>query len=411
LKVLTLNSSDSKGGAARAAYRLHHAIRRHGVDSIMGTNESSTGDWTVQGPSSKWDKAVSRLRPALDVITNNMLETGISGFQSIALVPSSWPKKINDSDINIAHLHWINAEMMSVGDIGRIKKPIVWTLHDMWAFCGSTHYTETSTRWQKGYISGNKPIGEARYDIDRWVWQRKFNVWQRSIQIVTPSRWLAECVQNSALMRHWPVSVIPNAIDTDAWKPINKGIARSLLGLPSEVPLILFGAADGGKDPRKGFDLLQSALNHLHGQIDSLHLAVFGQHAPRNPEKLGYPVHYAGPLYDDLSLQVLYSAADLLVIPSRQDNLPNTGVESLACGTPIVAFDTCGLPDIVRHQFTGYLAKAFDTEDLAQGIKWVIGDSERHLVLSKNSRNDAVSRFSYSIVAQRYIQLYKEVMA
>ncbi|MEQ1620723.1 MAG: glycosyltransferase family 4 protein [Methylococcales bacterium] len=409
MKVLTLNFSDSKGGAARAAYRIHQALRRHGIDSSMRVNQATTGDWTVQGPRSKWDKAMARLRPSLDILPNSLINTGISGFQSIALLASSWPERINNSDADIAHLHWINAEMMSIGDIGRIRKPIVWTLHDMWAFCGSTHYSDTS-RWKEGYTSGNLPAGEAGYDLDRWVWQRKFKAWQRAIQIVTPSRWLAECVQQSALMRDWPVSVIPNAIDTDIWKPIDKRLARSLLGLPVDVPLLLFGAIDGEQDPRKGFDLLRAALDHLRGQIDGLQLAIFGQHAPRNPEDLGFPVHYTGPLHDDLCLQVLYNAADLLVIPSRQDNLPNTGVEALACGTPVLAFDVCGLPDIVQHQQTGYLAKAFDTEQLASGIQWILEDTKRHSTLSTNARADAVARFSYPAIAQEYLKIYNDTI-
>ena len=162
---------------------------------------------------------------------------------------------------------------------------------------------------------------------------------------------------------------------------------------------MLFGALGGGGDGRKGFDLLLAALDHLRRQIVNPHLVVFGQRAPKQPPDLGFPVHYTGHLHDDLSLQAVYSAADAFVIPSRQDNLPNTGVEAHACGTPIVAFRTGGLPDIVEHQQTGYLAEPFDTSDLATGMHWVLTKGES-ASLRANARSRAVERFSRDAVTK-----------
>jgi glycosyltransferase involved in cell wall biosynthesis len=167
----------------------------------------------------------------------------------------------------------------------------------------------------------------------------------------------------------------------------------------------------GAQSYIKGFDLLQAALGHLRNNRSDLQLAIFGQSAPDKPKDLGFPVHYLGHIHDDLTLRILYSAADVMVIPSRQDNLPNTGVESLACGTPVVAFDTCGLPDIVSHMKTGYLARPFDTEDLAMGIEWVLADSSRYGVLSKNARAYSVDHFSEAVVVSRYLELYEEANA
>jgi glycosyltransferase involved in cell wall biosynthesis len=275
----------------------------------------------------------------------------------------------------------------------------------MWAFCGAEHYTE-GFRWRDGYTSSNRPCYEGGFDLNRWTLERKRKHWKRPMHIVTPSRWMAECAKQSVLMRDWPISVIPNAIDTTVWQPVDKTLARQLLHLPSDVPLLLFGAMGGAQDPRKGFDLLRAALNHLRGQLPGLELVVFGQLAPKVPMDLGFPVHYTGHLHDDVSLRLLYSAADVKVIPSRQDNLPNTGVESLACGTPVVAFNTCGMPDIMLHQHTGFLAKPFDAENLAQGIQWVLADRARHSGLCTNARNDAGARFSCSVVSEQYMQVY-----
>jgi glycosyltransferase involved in cell wall biosynthesis len=418
MKVIHLNHSDINGGAARAAYRIHHALRDAGVDSTLWVNVASAGDWTVEGPASKWSKAMGRIRPQLGGLLRKALRTENPIIHSPAILPSNYVKRVNESDADVVHLHWVQGEMLSITDIGRIEKPIVWTLHDMWAFCGAEHYTEEFC-WREGYRRDNRPAHESGLDLNRWTWERKRKHWTQPMQIVTPSRWLANCVRESALMCDWPVSVIPNCLDTERWKPMEQALARELLGLPADAPLLLFGAMGGGRDPRKGFDLLTAALGHLRGEIPGLELVVFGQLAPLNPPDLGFPIHYTGHLHDDLSLRALYSAADALMVPSRQDNLPNTAVEAQACGTPVVAFDIGGLPDIVEHQRTGYLAKAFETEDLAAGIRWVLGGGaprflQNHAMMAKKmnmvalSRERAVAQFSNAVVAEKYRAVYEE---
>jgi glycosyltransferase involved in cell wall biosynthesis len=221
-------------------------------------------------------------------------------------------------------------------------------------------------------------------------------------------------------MREWSVTVVPNCLDTTHWAPLKQNLARELLGLPRDVPLLLFGAMGGGRDPRKGFDLLSGALEHLRGEIPGLELVVFGQLAPRNPPDLGFPVHYTGHLQRPQSARPLQRCPDALVVPSRQDNLPNTAVEAQACGTPVVAFDIGGLPDIVEHQRTGYLAKAFETEDLAAGIRWVLGNGSPRFLrnLAKTgegmdmftlSRERAVAQFSNKVVAEQYRAVYQQI--
>jgi glycosyltransferase involved in cell wall biosynthesis len=412
MRGIHLSHSDISGGAARAAYRIHHALRSSGVDSSMWVNKESAGDWTVRGPSSSFEKAMAVMRPHAASSLVKALRTGNPIIHSPEVLRSRWVKRINGSDADVVHLHWVQGEMLSIADIGRIRKPIVWTLHDMWAFCGAEHYTEDS-RWREGYHPDNRPLHEWGFDLNRWTWNRKRKHWQQPMQIVTPSRWLGDCVRESVLMRDWPVTVIPNPIDTDRWQPLPQTLARELLGLPADVPLLLFGAMGGGRDPRKGFDLLQAALQHLRDAPEGkgVELVVFGQLAPKSSPDLGFPIHYTGHLHDDLSLRALYSAADTLVLPSRQDNLPNTGVESLACGTPVVAFDVCGLLDIVAHQRTGYLAEAFDTDDLASGIQWVLADSRRYDQISANARSDAVARFASLVVASQYQRVCETAIA
>jgi len=409
LKVSMLNVSDIHGGAARAAYRIHHALRRYGVDSNMFVQDSAADDWTVLGPKNKLSKVINKVRFPLARTVNMLLHTENPTLHSSSIIPSGWSKLLDSIETDVAHLHWVNNEMMSVRDIGNIRKPMLWTFHDMWAFCGGEHYTE-DRRWIDGYMKGNRPSYESGFDLNRWVWKRKSHYWKKPMQIVTPSNWLGDCVRKSKLMHDWPVTVIPNAIDTDVWCPVDRMLARQMLGLPVDIPLLLFGAMGGTIDRRKGYDLLRDALMHLHGEIDDLQLVVFGQIAPKEPENLGFPVHYMGHLHDDVTLKLLYSAADVMVIPSRQDNLPNTGVESLSCGTPVVAFNTCGLPDIVSHKKTGYLAKSFDTEDLAHGIKWLLSNSDPD-VMRRSSREHAVKSWSYENIAQQYINIYRKIIS
>jgi glycosyltransferase involved in cell wall biosynthesis len=403
MKVINLNHSDISGGAALAAYRIHHALRDAGLDSTMWVNVAVAGDWTVEGPASKWGKALGRVRPQVGGLLRKALRTDNPIIHSPAILSSNWVKRVNASDADVVHLHWVQGEMLSIADIGRIEKPIVWTLHDMWAFCGAEHYTE-EFRWREGYRRGNRPAYESGFDLNRWTWERKRKHWKRPMQIVTPSRWLADCVRESALMRDWPVSVIPNCLDTERWEPMEQALARELLGLPADLPLLLFGAMGGGRDPRKGFDLLTAALGNLRGEIPGLELVVFGQLAPHHPPDLDFPIHYTGHLHDDLSLRVLYSAADAMVVPSRQEAFGQTASEAQACGTPVVAFDIGGLPDIVEHQRTGYLAQAFETEDLAAGIQWVLGEN-----LRKQCRERAVARFSNTVVAEQYRAVYGQL--
>lgn len=412
MRACVVNSTDINGGAARASYRIHQALRVLGLDSRMWVNQASAGDWTVGSPQNKFDKAMAIIRPELIRPLNKLLITNNPVIHSPAALPSRWVHRINESDADIVHLHWVQGEMLSIADIGRINKPIVWTLHDMWAFCGAEHYTEDE-RWRTGYMRSNRPAYESGFDLNRWSWNRKRKHWKKPIQIVTPSNWLAKCVRESQLMREWPVSVIPNPIDTECWKPIQKKIARDILGLPPEVPLLLFGAMGGGRDPRKGFDLFKHALCHLHDhpQVQEMQLVIFGQSAPQCPPDFGFPIHYMGHLHDDLSMRALYSSADLLVVPSRQDNLPNTGIEAQACGTPVAAFQVGGLIDIVEHEETGYLAKAFDVEDLARGILWVLEDENRRSVLSKNARSKAEMIYTSAAVAKQYINIYKKVLS
>jgi glycosyltransferase involved in cell wall biosynthesis len=408
MKVVHVNHSDIGGGAGRAAYRIHHALRLLGVDSRMYVVSASAGDWTVETMGGAWLSKIDMLRPFLGASVAKILRMGRKGRYLPAVIPSRWPKLLNNLNLDVIHLHWLAGEMMSVADIGQLRGPVVWTLHDMWAFDGTEHFTG-DFRWRDGYSRQNRPANESGFDVNRWIWQRKQKHWRRPMHIVAPSRWLADCARESVIMRDWSASVIPNAIDTEVWRPIDKAFARNILGLPAECPLLLFSAFGGTEDPRKGFDLLKGALDQLRSKIRGLELIVLGQSPPKKPLDLGFPIHFAGRLHDDVSLCLHYNAADAVVVPSRQESFSNVCAEAHACGTPAVVFNATALGNIVEHEVTGYLAKPFDTQDLAQGIIYVIADADRRAMLSAQSRQAAVSKFSYPVVAEQYLQLYEKV--
>jgi glycosyltransferase involved in cell wall biosynthesis len=314
----------------------------------------------------------------------------------------------------VINLHWINAGYLQVETIAKFNKPLVWTLHDMWAFTGGCHYSQDCDRYTASCGACPQLHSSKDWDLSRWVWQRKAKAWRNlNLTIVTPSSWLAKCARSSSLFQEQRVEVIPYGLDTEKYKPLNRQVARELLNLPQDKQLVLFGALSATGDQRKGFHLLQPALQDLSksGWQDRLELVIFGSSEPANPPELGFKAHYLGTLNDDISLALVYSAADVFVAPSVQDNLANTVLEAIACGTPCVAFNIGGMPDMIEHQKNGYLAQAYKTEDLAQGIAWVLENNERHGKLGARAREKAQQEFTLEIQARRYLSLFTEILA
>tara|TARA_B100001741_G_scaffold86778_1_gene70756 strand:- start:326 stop:1555 length:1230 start_codon:yes stop_codon:yes gene_type:complete len=408
MKVVHLNNADTSGGAAIAAFRIHQSLLDRKLHSRMWVNNAKSGNWTVSGPKGKWRKAIAQMRRHLVIPLLRTTQTQNKILHSPAILPSSWSKQFNKSDIDIAHLHWVGAEMASISDIGAIKKSVVWTLHDMWAFCGAEHVS-WDERWLEGYTKKNRPSYEKGFDINRWTWNRKLKHWKHPFQIVAVSKWLAECAQNSIVMKDWPITVIPNCLNTKIWRPVDKTFARNMLGLPLEVPIIAFGTYGANSEYHKGFDLLVEALKNLKNLTKDVELAIFGQPSPKKNPNLGFKTNFMGHLHDDLSLRLLYSAVDMLVVPSRKEAFGQTASESMACATPVVAFGATGLLDIVDHKVNGYLAKPFESEDLANGIEYLLNTSN-YDELCDNARDKVVKKFDSAVIAAKYEELYNKIL-
>lgn len=412
MKALLINSSDISGGAARAAYRIHEGLQGIGLDSKMLVQTKLSDSSAVIAPDTRVERGLALLRPILDSVINLFLTGDSETIFSSAWVPfTDIRSQINFISPDIVHLHWVCQGMLRIEDLKRIDKPIIWTFHDMWAFTGGCHYSDDCAGFHQD--CGNCPQLNkcCENDLSRSVLKRKKKAWDAlDITIVAPSKWLAGCVKKSSLFKGRRIEVIHNGLNLNLYKPVDKTTARSIWNLPINTKLILFGTMRATGDHRKGFDLLYEGLKQsASGWADKAELVVFGADEPEDPYDFGLPAHYLGLLHDDVSLALLYSAVDVMVVPSRQDNLPNTVVESLSCGTPVVAFDIGGMPDMLDHKINGYLAKPFDTGDLTVGIDWVLSDDKRYKELCIKAREKAVSCFDIKTVALQYAELYRKV--
>lgn len=413
-KPLLLSTSDTEGGAARAAYRLHQGLQSLGVSSQMLVQTKHSDDGTVFAPQTKLAKGIAKLRPTLDSLPLQLYPKRDRAHYSTQWLPDPViSKKVAQFCPDVVNLHWICAGYLQVEAITKFKKPLVWTLHDMWAFTGGCHYSQECNHYTRSCGACPQLQSRQNWDLSRWVWQRKTKAWKElNLTIVTPSLWLARCATSSSLFQDLRVEVIPNGLDTKKYKPIDRQIARELLNLPQDKQLVLFGAMFATSDPRKGFHVLQPALQKLSNSEwrDRIELIVFGSSQPSNQSNLGFKSHYLGKLTDDTSLALVYAAVDVFVAPAIQDNLPNTVMESLACGTPCVAFKVGGMSDMIEHQQNGYLAQPFEVDDLAQGIAWVLEDKERFQKLCDRVRKKVEQEFTQELQAKRYLSLFKELI-
>lgn len=414
MKTLSISKSDAIGGAFRAAYRIHRSLLQCDIESQLAVDIKLTEDSTVYSRLGKLSAVRTKLRPVLGRLPRRLAGKSSEGMGSTNWIRSNWPEFINQSNCDLVHLHWINSEMMSLQDFKRIQKPVVQTLHDMWAFCGAEHYS-TENRWEVGYNRKSKNPRDKGFDFNSWVWNAKKRNWREPWQLVVPSNWLSACVKRSALMSDWPVEVIPNPVDTSVWKPQNKTFARSLFNLPLDSKILLFGAFNGTRNYRKGADILLDSLSLLQGEVKDLHIVYFGQEEPEQKSDQIFPSTYVGKVLDDVSLVALYSAADVLVNPARQEAFGQTGSEAQACGLPVVAFADTGLADIVEHHTTGVLCQLGNVESFAEGIKYVLdhhvsGDLDETSKMSLDSVSRARRLFAYEVVGEQHKNLYQRII-
>lgn len=412
MKVLLVGESDSYGGAARATYRLHQSLLQEGFDSTLLVQQKKRLDGSrVTGPQGLVNKAIATINPYLDQIPLGFVRQDANiyfstGWLSIALL-NGLIKKIQP---DVIHLNWICKGAISIGDMGKLNAPIVWTLHDSWPFTGGCH---TIVNCDK-YLStcGRCPAlnSSINNDLSTFLFRKKSRAYGKikNLTIVGVSRWISELAMNSSLLGKRKVVTIPNTIDIDTYKPISKNWAKTVLNIDTQRKVVLFGGMSSLDDKNKGFQELLFSLTKLSLTCPDFLLVVFGSAKPENELSVSFDIQYLGHLHDDISLNIAYCAADVVVVPSKQESFGQTASEAMSCGTPVVAFATTGLLDIVDHKITGYLATPNDICDLTFGIEWVL-QNPNYEALSLASRAKVVNDFSYDVVSNKYISLYEDV--
>ncbi len=404
--VLFVNTYEKSGGAARAAYRIFSEIRNRSIHAHYLTLTREDPDTDISGP--------------IHTSTMGMLVRALTRLDSIPLYfypdrqqgtfsPSFWPNplriRLARFKPKLVHLHWVCAGLLSVEELAGLNCPIVWTLHDAWAFTGGCHYTRDCEGFKRQCGCCPQLGSTQENDHSRDLMRKKEKIFGKlDLTVVAPSQWLAGIAKQSSLFARRRIEVIPNGLDVELFNPVYKHTARERLGIHTENPVLLFGA-QVVTDPRKGWDLLCTALRGLEGHYT---LLVFGQGNACIENAPHITVCQLGSLADDQSLALIYSAADVYVCPSREDNLPNTVAEAFACGTPCAAFAVNGLIDMIEHKKNGWLAQPFDPADLAEGIRWLIRYPDPDQ-LQRAAREKAVSEYSVAVMGDRYMALYEDV--
>jgi glycosyltransferase involved in cell wall biosynthesis len=419
MRILHVATNDLAGGAARAAYRLHQALRRQGHDSWMYVANRSSADPNViaftptRSPFGRAQRALRRwqLQRELQPYVGQR-PAGLEPFSDDRTIYGDDPIR-HMPDCDIINLHWIAGFIEIAGLLRRATRstPVVWTLADQNPYTGGCHYDEGCGRFATACGACPQLGSTETADLSARIAARKrvavAAVAPGGLHIVALSRWIADEVRRSTVMAGVPVSVIPNSVDTDLFAPGDRAAARHALGIPAEARVLMF-AADSLENRRKGFAKLTQALAGLDSSAQLLLLSL-GEGKPSIGTAI--PYLHLGHVDSDARLVAAYRAADLFVLPSLQDNLPNTALEALACGTPIVAFAAGGIPDMVRPGLTGLLAPVGDVEGLRDAIRTLLDEQAAREALRHTCRSVAVREYGAELHAQRYMQLYTQLRA
>jgi glycosyltransferase involved in cell wall biosynthesis len=413
MKLAILSTYDSIGGASRAAFRLHKGLLNRGVDSNMLVQKKDTDNSKVFDIKSRKEKIWNEIAIRLNDIPLKKYPKRENYIFSPALY-GGFNENNYIKQFDLFNIHWVGGGFQSIDSIKNITKPIILTLHDSWAFTGGCHIPYPCEKFTTKCGACIKLASNKDTDLSTRIWQKKIDAWKnKNIVLVGDGNWVANNAKKSTIFKNNRVEVIHPGLDLDIFKPLDKKICRDILGLDQHCNYILFGAVNSTKDKNKGFEYLIEALK-IYWQDDlvkkNTKLLVFGSSEGTNIENFGIETKYIGKVFDDITLSILYSAADVMIVPSIIESFGQTASESFACGTPVVAFDTSGLKDIVDHQVNGFLANSYNPNSLSEGIKWVLEDKQRLIELSRNSRIKAQEKFSIEKYVESYYNLYKSLL-
>ena len=401
MKSLVLSFSDI-GGAGRAAINIFKSLKIPEIDPSLYVKKKNTNLIYVKNffetnrfPLDKYKEKINR----------NICKFGskkIFSYQSPSIFPSFVSKKINILDYDIIHLCWIN-EFLSIEDIGKLNKPIVWSICDMWPFTGINHYDnyDENAIWRKKNFNLLK-----KFSIDRWVINRKIKSWKTPMNIVVPNKWMYDCVKDSKVMSEFDCHIIKWPVDENIFFKKNKDDCKQRFNFDKSRKLLIFGSSNGLNDKRKGWQYLEKAIQITETEFD---LLIFGIKKPKNFNlKIKGNIYFKDKINDDMELCDLYNSADCLILPSLNDNTPLISQEAQMCGLPIVLFDHNGLSDVIKHQFNGYKAKPEDSSSLAEGIDWVFKNSTDDELINNSMLMS--EKIKLRFIGNEYKKLYKKIL-
>lgn len=419
MKVVLINKSDSVGGAAVAAFRLTAALHNQNVDARMLVSDGMDGMLVEVANKTMWSHKMAYARFLWERL--RFLPYEKSALERFAFSPANTGMDLSVhplvKEADIIHLHWVNQGYLSLNSIQKLLnmgKPVVWTLHDMWPFTGGCHYNGNCHEFLES--CGHCPFLKNP-SVKDLSWQQlatKKKIYKSAnLHIVTCSKWLKSLASESTLFRNKPCTVIPNPIDTDFYHPMDKQECRAKLKLPADKKLLMFGAANIN-DPRKGIRYLVEALNLLHDNFpvlhDKLEVIIFGKTKHGEHLNIPFKTHFMRYITNTKTLVQLYSAADAYVLPSLQDNLPNTVMEAMSCATPVIGFRIGGVPEMIEHEKSGYLSEVRNSLSLSNGIYQTlfINDTDK---MADAARTRVLDNYSEQKVAARYIDIYRQALA
>ena len=416
MRILIVNTSERTGGAAIAAGRLTEALKNHGIKAKMLVRDKQTDRISTVALGGGWKQVRKFVWERVVIWINSHFRRERLFSVDIANTGNDITRLPEFKEADLIHLHWINQGMLSLKVIRKILasgKPIVWTMHDMWPCTGICHHARTCTAFHSECGSCPMIYSQKRKDLSTSIFRKKQRLYaDGGIHFVTCSHWLEEMVKQSALLANQPVSVIPNPISTSLFHPMDRTEARQKLGLPTEGKLILFGSVKL-TDKRKGIDYMVKACQLLaeqHPELkEQLALVAVGMHAAELQPLVPFKVHNMGYVREEHQLVEIYNATDLYVIPSLDENLPNTIMEAMACGTPCVGFPTGGIPEMIDHLKNGYLTKEHSAKQLGEGI-YTLLTTPAYESLSHEAVAKVNACYSESSVANQYGQLYAKLL-
>lgn len=414
MRVLIVNTSERTGGAAVAASRLMEALNRNGVKARMLVRDKETDRVTVCGLPRSWRLQWHFLWERLVIWLHLRLRREHLFEIDIANCGTDITRLPEFQKADVIHLHWVNQGMLSLKNICQILKsgkPVVWTMHDIWPATAICHYTRGCEQYHEA--CGDCPLlpGKNRKGLANKVWRKKVQILDgHRVTYVTCSEWLAGEVRKSALLKGQYITSIPNAIDTYVFRPQDKYQAKKALGIPVDKRVILF-VSQRVTDPRKGMDYFVEAVRLLIKQhpelLEKATIAILGGHAEEVESQLVLSAYPLGYVNDPQRIVQVYNAADVFVLPSLEDNLPNTLMEAMACGVPCVGFRTGGIPEMIDHRQNGYVAEFKNADDLARGIYYVLKEAD-YDALSHDCLHKVAHSYSQQSVAHRYIEVYEQ---